>query len=439
VKPRGSLRAVALVAALVLALAACGDDDDDNDTSAGPGTTNAVPTSPDSRGSIDGQLVLGLLMPQSGDLSAIHDALTTPIDLAVKQINAAGGVLGKDVVTKERDDGTKADVASTSLDGLLATDKADVILGPASSTTTEGIIGKIQTNGVAECTGSNTAGSLSIEGGAADGLYFRTAPPDSLQGPALAQLVLDDGHSRVGILTRNDTYGTGFGNELERVLNEGGADVFVNAAYDPRAADFRADVQKVAGKDADAIIVIGFPDDGGKIIKEMIAQNVGPDDVQIYTADGMQSSKFFQGVDPSDPSAIEGIKGTAPAAAPAGVVHPFTAEYAKTGEDTIFSPYYYDCVLITALAAQAAGSDDPAKITEQVSQVSSGGTKCNTYAKCKELLDAGTDINYEGASGSVDLNSKHEPDYGVYDVWTYNAEGKSENVKGVDQIRTTAS
>jgi branched-chain amino acid transport system substrate-binding protein len=421
---------VALACTIALIGAACGDDDDNDAAS----TPTSAPSA--DRGNLDGALKVGLLMPQSGDLSAILDALVTPIQMAIDEINAAGGVNGQQVASVQKDDGggSNTDIASASLDTLLTSDRVDLVLGPASSTTTLGIIDKVGSNRVLECSGSNTAGELSVEGGAAGGYYFRTAPPDSLQGPALAQTILADNRARIAILTRNDSYGTGFGDVLETTLTDGGAEVIENAAYDPRAADFRADVQKVAGKGADAIVLIAFPDDGAKVLKEMIAQNVGPDDVQIYVADGMQSSKLAAGVDPANPGAIEGIKGTAPAANPGGVNHPFGPAYAKTGKDTIFSPYYYDCMLIAALAAQAAGSDDPTQIKDKVEEVTTEGTKCQTFKACLDLLKAGTDIDYDGASGPVDFNSKHEPSRGVYDVWEYNAEGKSGNVEGADQI-----
>jgi branched-chain amino acid transport system substrate-binding protein len=251
----------------------------------------------------------------------------------------------------------------------------------------------------------------------------------------LAQVILNDNKQKVAILTRNDSYGTGFGSALEKALKAGGADVVVNDAYDPKSADFSADVGKVTNKGADAIVVIGFNDDGGKVLKAMIAKNVGPKDVQIYTADGMQSSSLYKAVDPSNPAIIEGIKGTAPAAAPSGVTSPFTAKFAATGIDTIFSSYYYDCAILVGLAAQAAGSDDPAKIKEKMVEVSSGGTKCQTFKACSDLLKAGTDIDYQGASGPVDLTDSHEPSNGVYDVWAYDAKGAPGNVPNTPQIK----
>ena len=352
--------------------------------------------------------------------------------MAIDEINAAGGVNGKPVVLKDADDGTSPDVAAQGLDTLLNSDKADVIVGPASSGTMEGIVDKVASAGVTTCSGSNTSAALTSAKD--NGYYFRTAPPDKFQGPALAQLLLSDNKTKPAILARNDSYGTGFADSLEKALTDGGADVVINSAYDPAASDFSSDVSKVVAKGPDSVVIIGFNDDGAKIVKEMIAQNVGPDKIQIYTADGMQSSKFGQSVDASNPGVIAGIKGTAPAAAPAGVTHPFIAKYAATGNDTIFSSYYYDCMMLLALSAQAAGSDDPAKIKDKMLEVSQGGTKCQTYADCLALLKAGKDIDYDGASGSVDLSKVGEPTSGVYDVWQYNADGTNSNIKGVPQI-----
>jgi len=286
--------------------------------------------------------------------------------------------------------------------------------------------------GVVECSGSNTSAELtdSDDGG----FYFRTAPPDKFQGPALAQLVLSDGYNSPAIVTRNDSYGTGFGDALEQALTDSGADVVLNAAYDPNATDFQADVAAVVDAGPDAVILIGFNDDGAKVLNEMISQGIGPSALPIYTADGMQSSALGETVDASNPGVVAGIKGTAPAAAPGGVTHPFIEAYAATGNDTIFSSYYYDCTILIALAAQAAGSDDPAAIRDAMLEVASEGETCQAYADCLALLEAGTDINYEGASGSVDLSDVGEPTSGVYDVWAYGADGSYANVEGAAQI-----
>jgi branched-chain amino acid transport system substrate-binding protein len=431
----GSIVIVAM--ALALVAAACGSSNKNSSSGSNATTTTAATaattTCKGTTGS--GGLALGGLMPQSGDLKVIYKSLCTPVQIAVDEINAAGGVNGKPVSLVFADDGTSPDVASTSLNTLVTSDKVNAILGPASSTTALGILDKIKTDGVVACSGSTTSSGLTQPGGAAGGFFFRTAPPDKLQGPALAQLILSENKTKVAILTRNDSYGTGFGKALQTALTQGGATVVANDAYDPASSDFHADVAKIVGKGANAVVVIGFNDDGAKVLKEMIAQNIGPKQIQIYTADGMQSSSLGKSVDPTNPGIVAGIKGTAPAAAPAGVTNPFIDKFKATGIDTIFSSYYYDCTNLIALAAEAAHSNDPAQIRAKMLEVSSGGTKCQNFAECSALLKQGKDIDYSGASGPVDLTSEHEPANGVYDVWQYDSKGAYANISGVPQIK----
>jgi branched-chain amino acid transport system substrate-binding protein len=376
------------------------------------------------RGNVDGQLVLGGLFPQTGSLAAIVNSLTTATQMAVDEINAAGGVNGKPVTLVSADDGTDPNVASASLDRLLQSDKVDAVIGPASSTTTLGIIDKIKTAGVFECSGSNTSAELSTKGAQTDGYYTRTTPPDRLQAAALSQLLLKDGYSKVGLIVRNDSYGIGFSKALKQALTSGGARVVADVAYDPNGSNYDADVQKIADKKPDATIVIGFNDDGAKVVNSMIGKSVGPKDVPLYTADGMQSSKFATTLDPADPSKADGIKGTAPAAAPAGITSPFQTKFKATGVDPIFSSYYYDCANLTALAAQKAKTDDPAKFKNSFTANLKGKTKCDDFASCKQALDAGKTIHYSGASSEFKKFGKFEPVTGAYETWHYDATGK---------------
>ena len=204
--------------------------------------------------------------------------------------------------------------------------------------------------------------------------------------------------------------------------------------YNPEGSNFDADVQKAIDSKPEAVAVLGFNDDGAKIINTMIGKGAGPADIPIYTADGMQSSSFAETVDPSDLSKVAGIKGTAPAAAPAGVESPFTAEFAATGIDTIFSSYYWDCTNLIALAAQAAKSDAGADISAAFAKNLEGDNDCNTFATCKAFLEEGKTIHYRGASSAFDKWNTMEPGTGVYDVWAYNPDGTNSNVEGVDQI-----
>ena len=417
---------IVAVAALGLVASACGSDDEKSDDS-----TTTTASSGGDRGNVDGELKLGTLVPQTGDLSVIVESLQTPVDLAVKAINDAGGVNGKPVVVVEADDGTNPNVAATSYAKLVNTDKVDAIIGPAPSGVASKLLESIATDKVPTCSGSTTAANLQ-DGG--DGYFFRTAPGDDLQGPALATLITGEGKSKVAILARNDDYGKGFSEALSTALEDSGAQVTETVLYNPDASNFDADVQKALDSSPDAVVIIGFNDDGAKVVSTMIGKGAGPSDIPIYTADGMKGSSFAATVDPSDPSKVAGIKGTAPAAAPQGIESPFTAEFAATGIDTIFSSYYWDCTNLMALAAVKAKSDDGTAIAENFASNLEGDEDCNNFKDCKALLEEGKTIHYRGASSMFEKWNKMQPGTGVYDVWAYGADGKDANVEGAAQI-----
>lgn len=416
-------RIVLAVGALALVASACSDDDSADDTTT---TTEASDSGGSDRGNVDGTLILGAMVPQTGDLNTIVDSLQTPIDIAVDEINEAGGVNDKEVVLVEGDDGTSPTVAQTTYDQFVSSENVDVIIGPAPSSVAAVLAENFGTDKVPACSGSTTAANLTDAG---DGFFFRTAPGDNLQGPALAELIASDNHTSVAIVARNDDYGSGFADSLGSALEESGVTVTETVLYNPDSGTgYDADVQRAVDSSPEAVVVLGFNDDGAQIINAMIGAGAGPADIPIYTADGMQGSSFGETVDPENPGIVSGIKGTAPAAAPSGVEHPFQAVFAETGVDTIFSPYYYDCTILMALAAQAAGSDDGTDIKEAFAANLEGDNDCQTFAECKQLLEDGETIHYRGASSAFDSWQTMEPGTGVYDTWTYDAEGAVEDL-----------
>ena len=395
---------------------------------AGAGGTN--------RGNVNGSLELGQLASQTGPLSNIVQSLTTPVTMAVDEINAGGGVLGKPVTYTLADDATDPNVASESLEGLLEDSKVDAIMGPTSSGITLNIIDEVRRRNVLMCSGSNTSAELSTTD--SRGFYFRTTPSDRLQGPALGKLVLKDSRKKVGILARRDTYGLGLARSVKKTLENGHARVVADVSYDPDATSFDREVQKVVDKKPDAVIVLGFESDGSDIVRTLIAKGLSPQQFPIYTADGLRTNAFPTLLDPNNPAAATGLKGTSPATQPAGVQHPFLDAFNATGIDPIYSSFYYDCTILTALAAEKAKSDDPSKMKKVFAANTKGKEQCTTFADCKRLLDAGKSISYQGASAAFKHMNKFgtfEPNAGVYEVWTFDETGRDVTAPPETQIR----
>ena len=236
---------------------------DEGPAPAAPGTTSPEP------------LVIGTLLPLTGDLAFLGPPEVAGARLAVQEINAAGGVLGQDVRLEEGDSGdATTDTATQTVDRLLQAG-VSAIVGAASSGVSLNVIDRITGAGVMQISPANTSDQFTTYND--NGLYFRTAPPDVLQARALADLIAADGNNTVGILARNDPYGTGLAeNTVENLLAGGlSEDQVVSITYDPNAANFDSEVQRMVDLNPDGIVVIGF-EESSRIIQGLNENGIGP-------------------------------------------------------------------------------------------------------------------------------------------------------------------
>lgn len=367
-------------------------------------------------------LTVGYMMPLSGGLAVIVDSLVKAAEMAAEEVNAGGG----DVTLIGADTGTDPAIASQNVDQLLA-EGVPAIVGPAATSVTLSVIDKITGSDVVMCSPSNTGAALSVYDDG--GYYFRTAPSDVLQGPALADLIADDGHANVAVIYRNDEYGSGFADVLTQGLEDSGISVVASVAYDPAGTTFDAEVAQVVESAPDAVVVVSFAE-GAAVMQAMIEAGAGPADIAIYGGDGFSQSVTPEAVDPDNPAVLAGVKGTEPSAAPASGEATFPDRFAAFAPDvpTIFSAQTYDCLVVIALAAQQGGAADGPTIQANMNSVTEGGEKCTSYAECYELLAAGADIDYDGASGALDFTDVGEPGVGTYDVWLFNEEGGRDTI-----------
>ena len=412
-------RAVAVAGIAALALAACGGDaETGTDTTPEP-TATETSEAPVAEG--DGVLRLGTLLPQTGSLAFLGPPEFAGVDLGVKDVNEAGGVLGKPIEKTDSDSGdTKTDIASQSVDRLLG-EKVDAIIGAASSGVSFTVIDKITAAGVVHFSPANTSPDFTDYDD--KGLYFRTAPSDVLQGRVLGDLILEDGNATVGIMALQDPYGTGLAENVTKSVTDGGGEVVESVVYDPAAANFSAEVGKIKAAGPDAIALIAF-DETKKIVPEMVKQGI--DMSTVYFVDGNLAdySKDFPA------GTLEGAKGTLP-----GVIADDSFKQRLLGinpalKDYSYAPESYDAVVLISLAAEAAKSDAGAAIASKLVEVSKGGEKCTTFADCKTLLDAGTDIDYDGVSGPVEFSDAGDPSEATIGIYQYGADNKYTFVTG---------
>ncbi len=424
IRPNRAWRTAVVLATASLVLTACGQD---SPTPAeGEDTTSASPTEDQAAKTGDGTLNIGSLLPQTGDLAYLGPPEFAGVDLAIKDINAAGGVLGKDVVGHKADSGDDAPaIAGASVDTLL-NDKVDVIVGAAASGVSVTVIDKITGAGVVQFSPANTAAAFDTYDD--NGLYFRTAPSDRLQGQVLGELAVADGHTNVAVMARQDTYGEGLAEQTVATLEEKGATVTEHVLYSAEAQNFTAEVNKIAASKPDAIVLIAF-DETTKIIPQFIAKGIGPQDVQLYFVDGNMADHSGENYN------LEGVKGTIPVSAePDPGFNERLLEVDPSLKEYTYGPQAYDAVMMSALAAIAAGDDSGKAIGSELVNISKDGTACATFEECAQLLEDGEDIDYNGASGPCDLNDSGSPNKATIGIQLYGADNKYKQVDSVSGV-----
>ena len=425
IRPNRAWRTAAVLAAASLVLTACGGDSEEPDSADEP-TQSAESETSAAEPQGDGTLRIGSLLPQTGDLAFLGPPEFAGVDLAVKDINAAGGVLGNDVEEFDADsgDGTP-DIAGSEVDKLF-NQKVDAIVGAAASGVSVSVIDKITGAGVVHFSPANTAAGFDTYDD--NGLYFRTAPSDRLQGQVLANLAVEDGFSNVAIMARQDFYGEGLAEQVKATLEEKGATVSEYVLYSADAQNFTAEVNKVAASKPDAIVLIAF-EETTKIVPQLIAKGVGPQDVQLYFVDGNTADYSGEKFD------LTGVKGTIPV--PAEVDESFNDRLLEIDpklKDFSYSAQSYDAVVIIALAAIAAGDDSGEAIGANIIDVTKEGTQCSSFEECAKLLEEGEDIDYEGVSGPTDMNDTGSPASGTIGIQLYEKGNKYKQVDTVSGV-----
>ncbi|MGR6963702.1 ABC transporter substrate-binding protein [Geodermatophilus sp. URMC 61] len=220
-------------------------------------------------------LVIGTLLPLTGNLAFLGPPEVAGARLAVNDINAAGGVLGQPVQLIEGDSGdASTDTATQTVDRLLQ-GGVNAIIGAASSGVSLTVIDRITGSGVVQFSPANTSDQFTDYND--NGLYFRTAPPDTLQARALSDLIINDGNNTVGIMALNDPYGTGLMENTRQNLIAAGLaeDSIQTLTYDPQAANYDAEIQQMVDFAPDAVVVIGF-EESARIIEGLNSQGIGP-------------------------------------------------------------------------------------------------------------------------------------------------------------------
>ncbi|HOT33742.1 MAG TPA: ABC transporter substrate-binding protein [Rhodoglobus sp.] len=357
-------------------------------------------------------LKIGTILPQSGTLAFLGPPEEAGVALAVKEINEAD--LGIQVEVEYRDSGdTTTDTATVSVTDLLSLD-VSAIVGAASSGVSKTVIDQIVAAGVVQFSPANT--SIDFTDYADDGLYWRTAPSDVLQGEVLGNQIAEDGVQNLGIIELNDSYGTGLTKKITETFEAAGGKVVASPLFNTGDTVFTTQISEVLAANPDAIALVTF--DEAKIIVPALqgAGYTGP----LYFVDGNladYSAVFAAG-------ALDGDKGTLPGLDTAKLGD-FTDRLLEVNPDLTDFSYAaesYDAVVLLALAALAANSTDGKAIASKLQEVSGGsgdGTKATDFASAAQIILDGGVVDYDGNSGPITFDENGDPTEATIGIFQY--------------------
>ncbi|MGI9597523.1 MAG: ABC transporter substrate-binding protein, partial [Acidimicrobiales bacterium] len=416
------------------------DDGDDDTDGAGPGdaesdfVTSQAPAAilfgeaaPSCTGRSDGVLRIGGLLPLSGDIGFLGPPMEAGAELAVADINQAGGVGGRPVEWIGGDTANDPDEAARTVDRLVD-QEVDVIIGAATSALSRSVGQQIAESCVIQISPSNTSNSFTTADPA--DLYFRTAPADRLQAVALADLVVADGADAVYFLGVDLDYGRELVEAAGAAVEVHGRTVAGSSLYAADEADFAHEIELARAAAPDALILAGFGETG-ELLAQLIEAGFGPDRVSIYLVDGNLDD--YDG-HLTTPGALLGVKGTLPGAVADPDFEQRLLAQDPTLEEFSYGPEAYDAVVVAALAAEAAGSDSPPAVAARVNGVTAGGRPCFDVAQCLTVVGEGGDIDYQGRSGPLDFSRAGEPTTAAFTIMTYGPDNRLDPTQDVQVL-----
>ena len=342
------------------------------------------------------EVKVGIILGFTGPIESLTPTMRDSAKIALNEVSGDAAFLGGESITILEGDSTCVDSAAavTAAEGQIA-DGVAAIMGADCS----GVTGAIATN-VAVPNGVTMVSPSATSPGLTDlddnGLFFRTAPSDARGGQILANIASDRGLTSVAMTYTNNDYGKGLADVFEAAFTANGGTVTAVASHEDGKGDYSAEVGVLGAAGGDALVVVGYLDQGGKGMIEA-SLNSGAFDTFVLS-DGMIGQSLVDAIG----SDLEGSFGSLPGTDSAGADK--FATVANNGGVDPTGPYAgesYDAAALIVLAMGAGGSSDRQSIADNIMGVANApGTEIlpGQLLKGLVILKDGGEINYQGAT-----------------------------------------
>ena len=373
-------------------------------------------------------LKIGLLLNFTGSPEASADR-ERAFHLAIRHVNAGGGVLGMPVEGVSADATADPAIAVEAARSLVVVQGVHAIVGPNASSAALPIARSV--SGTLEIpTISPTATSPQLSGVEDAGYFFRTALSDAAQGPVLARVTWDGGFENVGLIYQDDAYGRGLASAFE----DSWKGTLRVVSVDTGQTAFLSELEESSNAGAQALVVIAFEGQALSIVREAIDEGIYSRFVFGDAAKRVSLVREIGG------DKLGGMFGTAGASAPGNAATAaWEASFMTEYGDLPVLAYVketYDATVALALAAQAAGSVEGAAIRDRLREISGPPGRAvpgtaEGAADALSMLAEGRNIDFDGAANTLDWDENGDLLRGHIGTWRFTSDERIEELDSV--------
>jgi branched-chain amino acid transport system substrate-binding protein len=369
----------------------------------------------------DCTVTVGVVMELTGPAGEYGQAGAKSVEMAFRDLNAAGGAQGCKLVTDTRDSQSQGNVAVDVATQLVQVKRVPVVIGGIISSVSIPILTSVTAPAkVVQVSPGSSSPTLTALGrdGKTNGVFFRTITSDALQGVAAAKFALDKGFKKVAVIYVNNDFGVNMLAEFSKTYKALGGEIVSATPYNEKQPSYQAEVTAAMAGKPDGLYLISYLLDGTTIARAWISQGGV---TKFLLHDGMNSPDFIQSV---GAKYLNEAYGTSSGTNPTASTEYFNANYEAFSNIDPASPAAdrsYDAGAIVGLAIAAASSKESLAIRDAIFKVvDPKGTPVFAgkagFAKALALLKEGKPIRYEGVIGPVSFD-KYGDITGPFRLW----------------------
>ncbi len=355
---------------------------------------------------------IGSLTPLTGAGSAYGPGMQQAIELAIAEVNDAGGAAGLKLALFAEDSQTKPDAAVLAAKKLIDVNQVKALIGTWSGGVTLAVMPLTDDANIIQM---NVSGASAISTQDRKDLVWRFGAPSERYGNAFAAICAERGFKRPATMAFNNASAIGSIAAFKSKWEAGGGQVVAQTVYEPNRSSYRSELQMVLAAKPDVIVTLSYLPDSTVFLREWYQSGEEVKWVMPGFAANLDLVKAL-GAEP-----CEGIISTDVTVNEAGSAFKrfddaFRKKSGKEAASNTYAVMCYDMVITLALCIEAAGKADVAAVNSKMRTVANPpGVAVSTFAEGKALLAKQEAINYEGASSRLDFDQFGDamPDFSV--------------------------